>query len=101
MTHTPTLTWSDFDAINLADDLAHRLFLCRCERRDLTAALRRAHHAARTDAQRDDLMAVLRLERDLGLAYAAAEANARDAGRGGADSTSLTTARLLDLWRNA
>ena len=98
---TAVLTWNDLDPAALRDDLAYRLWSCRCERRDMTEAMRKRHPAARSDALRDDLKAVLRLERDLGLAYATAETLAAEGAGGGADSTPLTTARLLDLWRDA
>jgi len=97
---TTTLTWLDLDPRTLADDLAHRLWQCRCERRDLTAAMRTSH-PVHLDAARDDLMAVLRIERDLGLAFAAAEQAAQSGEGGTVDSAPLTTARLLDLWRHA
>lgn len=101
-TTTETLTWADLDPRRLADDLAHRLWACRCERRDLADAMRKRSPDARTAALRDDLMGVLRLERDLGLAFAAAEQAAATATSGvGADSAPFTTARLLELWRDA
>lgn len=102
MTRTAELTWHDLDPVALADDLAHRLWAARCERRDLAAALRKRSPEQRPDTMRDDLMSVLRIERDLGLAFATAESTAQSATPGlGADSSPLTTARLLDLWRDA
>jgi hypothetical protein len=102
MTTTLNSSWHDLDPHQLADDLAHRLWACRCERRDLTEAMRKRHPDARTDAMRDDLLAVLRLERDLGLMFASAQAAAQTSTTGtGTDSTPLTTARLIEMWHDA